>query len=41
MNSVVTCDYFLIVGLKTNDQMNMNSGRYRDIYYRIIYNASL
>jgi hypothetical protein len=29
MNSVVTCDNFLIVGLKADDQMNMNSSRYR------------
>jgi hypothetical protein len=29
-NSVVTCDHVLIVGLKMEGQINMNSRRYRD-----------
>jgi hypothetical protein len=30
MNSAVTCNHVLIVGLKMDGQMNMNSSRYRD-----------
>jgi hypothetical protein len=30
MNSAVTCDHVLIVGLKMDDHMNMNSSCYRD-----------
>jgi hypothetical protein len=41
MNSDVTCNHVLIVGLKMDGQMNMNSSRYRDNLQCIAAGANL